>query len=103
MFDGATSHQIGIPSWVNTHSLAASFTNGTPPYGYENGAPMFPLVATNWAPVAGDASVLSLGNYSTGVYGSPHTWLCFLLFNARLTGAEIAQLHSDWMASAYYL
>lgn len=102
LYDGATAHALGAYSIPTMRSIGASFTVGSAPYGYCNGVLLAPPVSL-WNPGA-DANSLYLANASTGTLGVPGVgWHCFLLFNARLTGAEISQLHSDFMWSCHSL
>ena len=101
-YDGASDHVLGAYSIPTVRSLATSFTIGAIPAGYANGVQIGPAVAV-WNPGV-DAGALYLANSNAGASGSPGVgWHCFLLFNARLTGAEIAQLHADFEQSPFAL
>jgi hypothetical protein len=99
-YDGATSHNLNTFSWPTTRSLAVSFSAGLVPTGYCNGDPLTPP-ATLWAGQA-DATALYLpGNSAMGVPGAGF-W-GWLFFSTRLTGAEIAQLHADFLQAPFAL
>lgn len=102
IYDGITTHALGTVVWATTRSIAASFTVGAAPLGYQNGVRLA-LPVSLWAPGA-SVDALYLANASTGgLTYPPVAWWCFLLFAARLTGAEIAQLHTDFMKSTFAL
>jgi hypothetical protein len=101
-YDGASDHLLGVYSIPTVRSLATSFTIGAIPLGYANGVQVGPAVAV-WNPGA-DAGALYLANSSAGASGSPGVgWHAFLLFNTRLTGAEISQLHNDFLTAPFVL
>jgi hypothetical protein len=103
LFDGTTGHILGAYSIPLMRSVAAAFTNGNVPIGYVNGVRLSPP-ATLWSPLGAEAAALYLANSVGATNGTPGAgWHCFLLFSSQLTGAEISQLHSDFVASPYVL
>lgn len=100
LYDGNTVHALGTLTLPTVRSVAASFTAGSAPFGYQNGVLLVPP-ATLWAPLGVDNSVLYLP--AGGVTPPGVGWHAFLLFNARLTGAEISQLYNDFLASGFAL
>ncbi len=102
LYDGATSHALGPYSMPTMRSIGASFSVGLVPLGYSNGVRLS-LPASLWAP-GNDVGPLYLANASTGGLGQPGAgWHVFLLFNARLTSAEISQLHNDFLTAPFSL
>jgi hypothetical protein len=99
-YDGATSHNLGNFIWPNARSLTVSFTSGSIPWGYMNGYPLT-APATLWASTADASSVYLPG--ASGSVVSGVAWWGWLLFDVRLTGAEIAQLHTDFVKSGHVL
>lgn len=102
LYDGVASHSLGGYSIPNMRSVCTSFTVGAVPWGYANGVRLAVPVSI-WNP-GNDGGPLYLANTNTGGLGQPGAgWHAFLLFSTRLSGAEISQLHSDFMESAHYL
>jgi hypothetical protein len=98
--DGATAHDLGSFSWPGARSLIVSFATGAVPWGYANGVRLTPP-ATLWASTADATSVVLPGATGSAVEGA--VWWGWALFSTRLSGLEIAQLHSDFMTSAHVL
>lgn len=99
-YDGVTSHVVGSFPWPTARSISVSFTTGAPPYGYINGSRMSPPAGL-WNSSAGATVVALPGAVGAAVPGVGY--IGWLLFNTRLSGAEISQLHNDFMESAHYL
>jgi hypothetical protein len=100
IYDGTTAHVLGAIPWATARSLATVFTVGSPPTGFVNGVRLAPP-ATLWAPQVDVSAVNLPGPAASGAPGVG--WLCFLLFAAALTNAEIMQLHADFAWSGYAL
>jgi hypothetical protein len=101
--DSAGTNHVVACDWKNARSAGWTFTNGANPIGYVNGnrSAVAGAAGSFTAPGAG-VDLAIAGNLAGGsAFGY---WLnAVVMFNTQLTGAEISQLHNDFMESAYYL
>jgi hypothetical protein len=104
-FDGSGGHAFSFPTpaWETTRSIAFLVANGTLPRCFHNGVSLGTAGASS--PLAGGVvPTLNLYNYNTGAVADQWwRFFGFLLFSARLSPAEISQLHNDFVESAHYL
>jgi hypothetical protein len=86
---------------TNSVSLGVSWTSGAVPRFYGNG--VFRSVGSVAVSAPAETSTLYIGCATGPSLPIPPPMQSFLIFNEQLTGAEISQLHSDFMESAHYL
>jgi len=96
---GAALDTVGI-SLVNHIMVGVAWVTGVVPRFYSNG--LFRSVGSAAATPTAEASTLYIGNAVGGLFLPPPVQ-SVLLFNEQLTGAEIAQLYADFLASTHVL
>ena len=95
VYDGTNTRNATI-NWDGARSIACSFTSGSTPKAYKNGA--FVTDFDDTVTVTVDDADIIIGNLYTGNYGcSPLKGV--LIYNTILTDEEIAQVHEWIMAT----
>jgi hypothetical protein len=96
---GASLESVGS-TLANNVMVGVSWTSGVVPRFYGNG--VFRAVGIVAAVTTAETSTLFIGNAAGGLL-LPLPVQSVLLFNEQLTGAEISQLHNDFLASGFAL